>query len=119
QPQTPANLPIAGNGTAFAIKYLTLSVAAHLPCRATGRGGARNSAARQSHELSPANIENLLRAARHADAIGLPLNRMITVHWQKAGAGDWQSRSTPGQSGGGARLSLQGCSASHPGRLRY
>jgi hypothetical protein len=31
-----------------------------------------------------AQVDNLLSGARHADLIGLPLNRMVTVHWQAA-----------------------------------
>ena len=61
------------------------SVAALLPCTAAGRGGPRNSATRESHALSASHVENLKSAARHADAIGLPLNRMVTIHWEKAG----------------------------------
>ncbi len=50
-----------------------------------GRGGARNSASRESYGLKPAQIENLVAAIQHAVAIGLPLTRFITVHWQSAG----------------------------------
>jgi len=51
----------------------------------TGKGGARNRADRTSYELSAAQIANLKAAARHAAAIGLPLNRMVTIHWEAAG----------------------------------
>lgn len=84
QPQPSANLSIAGNGTALAINNLSLGVAAHLAC-STGRGGARNSAGRESHALSTAQVGNLIAAARHADVIGLPLTRMISIHWEAAG----------------------------------
>lgn len=50
-----------------------------------GRGGARNHASRQSLFLSKKHASNLIAACRHAGAIGLPLNRMITVHWERAG----------------------------------
>lgn len=84
QPQTRMKPPLSGNGTALAINYLRLGVPAHLACR-TGRGGARNSAGRESHSLSAAHVGNLLAAARHAEAIGLPFTRMISIHWQAAG----------------------------------
>lgn len=38
-----------------------------------------------SHALSAAQVDNLIDAASHAKLIGLPLNRMITIHWQAAG----------------------------------
>lgn len=84
QPQSPANPPIAGNGTALAINYLSLGVAAHSAC-STSRGGARNRADRESHSLSTAQIGNLRAAERHARKIGLPFTRMISIHWEAAG----------------------------------
>lgn len=84
QPQTRGNLPIPQAGTAVAISYLRLGVAAHLPS-STSRGGARNRADRESHALTAAQIANLEAAERHARAIGLPFTRMITIHWQAAG----------------------------------
>lgn len=84
QPQSPANLPIRETGTALAINYLTLGVAAHLPC-STGRGGSRNHATRASHALSFSHVANLRAAERHADKLGLPFTRMITIHWEAAG----------------------------------
>ena len=83
-PILPENRPPAQCGTAVAINYLTLGVVPHLP-RSIGRGGARNRASRESHELSAAQVANLIAAARHAEAIGLPFTRMITIHWQAAG----------------------------------
>lgn len=80
----PDNRPLPQRGTAVAINYLRLGVAPHLPC-STGRGGARNRASRESHELSTAQVANLIAATRHADTIGLPFTRMITIHWQAAG----------------------------------
>jgi hypothetical protein len=84
QPQKPCNPPIPETGTAVALNYLRLGVPAHLPC-GTGRGGARNSADRESHALTAPQIANLEAAERHARAIGLPFTRMITIHWQAAG----------------------------------
>ena len=63
-----------------------LGVAAHSPCStAKGRGGARNHADRVSHTLSAGHVGNLTAATRHADTIGLPFTRMITIHWEAAG----------------------------------
>lgn len=49
------------------------------------RGGARNIAGRESYALTAAQIANLKAAKRHAEKIGLPFTRMITVHWEAAG----------------------------------
>ena len=49
------------------------------------RGGARNLASRESHGLKAAHIANLIAATAHADAIGLPFTRMVTIHWEAAG----------------------------------
>ena len=84
QPLSPANPAIPATGTVLAISYLRLGVAPYLPS-STGRGGARNRSDRESHALSAAHVANLIAAARHAGAIGLPLNRMVTIHWQAAG----------------------------------
>lgn len=83
QPQLPANLSIVETGTALAIDNSILGVAALLP-RRTGRGGARNRADRESHALTAAQIANLKAAERHAEKIGLPFTRMISIHWQAA-----------------------------------
>jgi len=83
-PPPSANPPIVQNGTALAINYLTSGVAA-LSAGATGRGGARNRADRESHALTAAQVGNLKAAERHAEKIGLPFTRMISIHWQAAG----------------------------------
>ena len=49
------------------------------------RGGPRNRASRETDSLSPAQVANLIAAAAHALAIGLPFTRFITVHWESAG----------------------------------
>lgn len=84
QPQSPANPPIARHGTALAISYLTFGVSA-LSAGGSGRGGARNRADRESHALTAAQIANLSAAERHAEKMGLPFTRMISIHWQAAG----------------------------------
>lgn len=108
--EPPANPPIPRTGTALAINYLSLGVAAFSGCGdgaermqptrpkrgallphsagATpqrGRGGARNRADRVSDALTPAQIANLKAAARHAAQIGLPFTRMVSIHWEAAG----------------------------------
>jgi hypothetical protein len=76
-------------GTGLAIDYITIGVAANIVAaslsRKRRRGGAHNSASRESCELSTAQVRNLMAAAAHAEALGLPLTRMITVHWEAAG----------------------------------
>lgn len=61
-----------------------IGVAAKLAPR-DSRGGAHNRADRESHGLSAGQVEQLMAAAKHADAIGLPLTRFITIHWASAG----------------------------------
>lgn len=72
------------DGTSFAIDYSISGVAAD-SARGSRRGGAHNSAARQSHALTAAQIGNLRAAERHAVRVGLPFTRMITIHWEAAG----------------------------------
>ena len=84
QPQTRMNRSLPETGTTLALEYLTFGVAPDLPC-STGRGGARNLATRQSHALSVAHVSNLIAAAQHADTIGRPFTRMISIHWEAAG----------------------------------
>lgn len=72
------------SGTAGAINYLSLGVPA-ISAKGTGRGGARNRANRESQALTAEQVGNLLAAAEQATAIGLPFNRMISIHWQTAG----------------------------------
>jgi hypothetical protein len=83
QPQSPANPLIVRTGTALAISYLTSGVAAL--SASTGRGGARNRADRESDALTAAQIANLKAAETHAQKIGLPFTRMVSIHWQAAG----------------------------------
>jgi hypothetical protein len=84
RPESTANPPIKRGGTALAINYVTSGVAAD-SAGSTRRGGARNHADRENYELTSAQIANLTAAKAHAAAIGLPLNRMITIHWEAAG----------------------------------
>ena len=84
QRQKQTNPPFAQAGTAIAISYLTTGGAGHSTCSA-GRGGARNRSDRESYTLTVAQVGNLKAAQRHADKIGLPFTRMITIHWEAAG----------------------------------
>ena len=81
-PHSRANPPIPEAGTAVAISYSPLGVAALL--RRGGWGGPRNRASRESHALTIAQIANLKAAERHATKIGLPFTRMLTIHWEAA-----------------------------------
>ena len=71
-------------GTLHAVDSVNLGVPADLP-QCSARGGARNYRNRESHALTAAQIANLRAAERHAAQIGLPLTRMITIHWEAAG----------------------------------
>ena len=84
QPQSPTKPSKTSVGPARAVNKLTSGGAAFLPQR-EGRGGARNRAGRESHALTAAQIGNLKAAERHAEKIGLPFTRMISIHWQAAG----------------------------------
>lgn len=68
----------------IANKYIISGVSPDSP-KPQRRGGSRNHADRESHGLTAAQILNLEEAAWFAGAIGLPLNRMITIHWESAG----------------------------------
>lgn len=78
------NQPFAQHGTRLAISNNIYGVAPCFVCSA-GRGGARNRADRESYALAKAQIGNMRLASVHAKKIGLPLNRMISLHWQAAG----------------------------------
>lgn len=83
--KTVGKQPTRRTGTDCAINYLSLGVAAQLPSNGAGRGGARNKADRATDSLSAAHVGNLIAAAGHSSAIGLPFTRMITIHWEAAG----------------------------------
>lgn len=72
------------SGTAIALKYPTLGVAA-VSAKGTTWGGARNHGDRESQSLTAAQVANLWLAMLHAEKLGLPFTRMVTIHWQAAG----------------------------------
>lgn len=78
-------LPPSRSGTVHAINYLRLGVAPDSPRKRQKRGGARNFASNETDSLSVAHVGKLIAATGHANAIGLPFNRFITIHWQAAG----------------------------------
>lgn len=84
---TPGKQPTPMAGTACAISYLRIGGPPFSARTAPSRGGAHNLASRETYALSRAHVGNLIAAARHANASGLPFTRMITVHWQAAGLG--------------------------------
>ena len=69
-------------GTAHAIKNRIPSEASDSTKR---WGGKRNSALRTSSSLSLSQAANIIVAAQFAAAIGMPFNRMVTIHWEHAG----------------------------------
>lgn len=77
-------LAISCKATSHKAKLPFIGVAAKLAPRGS-RGGAHNRADRESHGLSANQVGQLMAAAKHADAIGLPLTRFITISWASAG----------------------------------
>lgn len=78
-----------------------------------GRGGARNLASRRTTTLSEADARKIMEATERAVGAGLPFNRFVTLHWEKAGVGD-------GLSATGRYLKLAGDWArSRGGRLAW
>lgn len=51
-------------------------------------GGARNSKDRTTDFIAGDRAAGIIAAAHYAVAIGLPLNRHITIHWERAGVTD-------------------------------
>src|SRR3546814_1173132 len=74
----PENPPLPETGTAHAINYLTSGVEG-LSASGTGRGGACNSADRESHALTAAQNGNRKAAERHAVKIGLTFTTMNSI----------------------------------------
>lgn len=50
-----------------------------------GRGGPRLRRDRTSNAITERQLADLIAATSHADRIGLPFTRMITIHWEAAG----------------------------------
>jgi len=85
-PKVPANCDLDQTGATFETSpNCRDGEVSNLPPKGKIRGGAHNLANRESHSLSAAQVSNLIAATEHASAIGLPLTRMITVHWESAG----------------------------------
>lgn len=77
-------MTVAATGTGLAVRYSNQGVGVSEPV-GRQRGGARNSKGRMSDALTGAQVAELVAAADHAAATGLPFTRMITIHWQAAG----------------------------------
>ena len=63
----------------------------------SGWGGARNRADRVSDSLSLMQAKNIIEAAQYAAAIGLPFNRHVTIHWERAGVHDNRAAAATGR----------------------
>lgn len=61
------------------------------------RGGARCRKSRVSRFLTKAQVSSLARAILCAVQLGLPLNRCITIHWERAGIPEAKSAWATGQ----------------------
>ena len=81
----PANFDVTPGGSERAHRERCSERTAGGRQRQCKRGGARNRRNRESLSLTAAQVTNLTAAAAQADRIGLPLNRMITLHWESAG----------------------------------
>jgi hypothetical protein len=79
----------AETGTAVA-NYSTSKSGVPSAAKATrnGWGGARSRRDRTSDALTLQQAEKLIAAAHRAIGLGLPLNRHITIHWERAGVAD-------------------------------
>lgn len=55
------------------------------------RGGARNRKGKVSRFLTKAQVSCLAQAIFSAAQLGLPLNRFITIHWERAGVHEAKS----------------------------
>lgn len=81
--------PIAISGTAVAISNISKSARPFPEEQGfIGWGGARNRADRLSEGLSLKQATGIIEAAQFALAIGLPFNRHVTIHWERAGVSD-------------------------------
>lgn len=60
-------------------------------------GGARNCKGRSSEVIAGDKAASIIAAARHALAIGLPLNRHVTIHWERAGVPDERAAEATGR----------------------
>lgn len=61
------------------------------------RGGARRRAGKVSEVLSADQIRRLAQAMLTAAMIGMPLNRFITIHWERAGISEAKAAWATGQ----------------------
>jgi hypothetical protein len=90
RPEQKRRKPSGGNtGTALAILDQDKSEA-HVDAIHTlsGWGGARNSADRVSDALTLAKAQAIIGGAYQARKIGLPFNRFVTIHFERAGLDD-------------------------------
>ena len=89
--------PIATAGTALAVIDIDMSEA-HVDAKPYlfGHGGARNSKARISDVLTLAKAQATIAAAYQANKIGLPFNRFVTIHFERAGIADAEAAKATG-----------------------
>ena len=86
------------SGTAVAVYNSSKSARPFCAKHGSSRwGGARNRADRVSDSLSLAQAKNIIEAAQFAAAIGLPFNRHVTIHWERAGIPDSKAASATGR----------------------
>ena len=89
--------PIAITGTEVAIINMSKSARPFPEERCfNGWGGARNRADRTSDSLTLKQATGIIDAAQFAAAIGLPFNRHVTIHWERAGIADNRAAAATG-----------------------
>ncbi len=90
--------PKPKTGAALAIIDQIQSVT-HVDAKHTlnGWGGKRNSSARVSNALPITTANAIIDAAYHAIKIGLPLNRFVTIHFERAGLTDAEAAKAIGR----------------------
>ena len=84
--------PTSVTGTAVALYNKPKSARPfHAEQGLNGWGGARNRSDRSSDSLSLKQATGIIHAAQFAAAIGLPFNRHVTIHWERAGISDCEA----------------------------
>lgn len=84
-PQIPILHGLSGGGDVRLLPRPYIGVAPEMARKPSNRGGARNSAFRETLALTAEQVAGLKAATVQASVLGLPFTRMISVHWQAAG----------------------------------
>lgn len=92
------NRAVSSIGTVPALYNMDTSDAASVEQAKRGSwGGARNWRDRTSDCITLKQASDLLDAAKYAAGVGLPLNRHVTIHWERAGVCDSDAAAATGR----------------------